>query len=102
MTKTPSASVTPYTCSNKKSFWIPVEYTPKICTSYCACQNFIFFFKITFEKHPTVHGWKAMEVRIQMVKGKKYLNWQFVLQYFGNILALTSSHQLKPCPRCTS
>ena len=55
MTKTPSASATPYTCSNEKSFWIPVEYTPKICTSYCACQNFIFFFKITFEKHPNLH-----------------------------------------------
>ena len=54
MTKTPSASATPYTCSNEKSFWIPVEYTPKIYPSYCACQNFIFFFKITFEKHPTV------------------------------------------------
>ena len=53
MTKTPSASATPYTCSNEKSFWIPVEYTPKICTSYCACQNFIFFFKITFVKHPS-------------------------------------------------
>ena len=38
-----------------------------------------------------------MEVRIQMVKGKKYLNWQFVLQNFGNIFSVTSSHQLKSC-----
>ena len=41
-----------------------------------------------------------MEVRIQMVKGERYLKWPFGLQNFGNILAVTSSHQLKPCPKC--
>ena len=73
MTKTPSASATPYTCSNEKSFWIPVEYTPKICTSYCACQNFIFFFKITFEKHPNegiIEKLKIVQIAAEHVKKK--------------------------------
>ena len=32
-----------------------------------------------------MHGWKAMDVRIHMVKGKKYLNWPAEFwQHFGS------------------